>query len=84
MSMPGPHSQGSFPDRRPCHGPSCQQSPLQLPPSTPFVSVDPQDRWGWMATIVVQAPEPTSFLAIATELVQFPMIAFRLDRPPKV
>ena len=73
---------GQIPKRTPCHGPFCQQGPVQHPLSTPVVSIEPQDRWGWMAAIAVATPERVSFLARRGESVTLPMIAFRLDRPP--
>ena len=77
------HSSEHAPHRRPCHGPSCQQAPLQAPLSVPVVQVNPQDRWGWVASIVLLAPEYISSLAFSSEPANVPMIAFRLDRPPK-
>ncbi len=69
--------------RMPCHGPSCQKAPSHLPASTPVVSLETQDRWGWMALIVIAPVEQTNRLSRTNDLVSFPMIAFRLDRPPK-
>ena len=75
---------GKAPLRIPCHGPSCQQGPIQHPLSSPIVSFEPQDRWGWMADIALSAPVPVSFLARLSEPVVLTTIAFRLDRPPKI
>ena len=72
------------PHRKPCHGPSCQQQPLQNPLPTPVISVEPQDRWGWMADVLIPAPTLFSLMAHPSEPVVLPTIAYRLDRPPKV
>ena len=77
--LPGKNS-----DRRPCHGPSCQQGPLEHPFSTPVVSVEFQDRWWWTSNSAVQSPETASFLAPLSEPMVLPMVAYRLDRPPKI
>lgn len=73
-----------IPNRLPCHGPSCRKGPIELPLSTPVVSLETQDRWGWTACATLPALEQTSFLSRAIEPLCLPMIAFRLDRPPKV
>ena len=72
------------PQRVPCHGPHCQQGPANLPLPTPVVSIEPVDRWGWMGTVSVPVLDRISFLAHLCEPVALPMIAFRLDRPPKI
>ena len=72
------------PRRKPCHGPSCQQRPLQNPLPVPVISIEPQDRWGWMADVMIPAPTPISLMAHLSEPVVLPTIAYRLDRPPKV
>ena len=72
------------PHRKPCHGPSCQQRPLQNPLPAPIISVEPQDRWGWMADVIIPAPTLFSLMAHPSEPVVLPTIAYRLDRPPKV
>lgn len=71
------------PRRGRCHGPFCQQAPVQAPLQAPVVSVDSNDRWGWIASIVLPTPAPLSRLAVLSEPVKPSMIAFRLDRPPK-
>ena len=76
-------SNQSRPDRRPCQGPTCQQAPVEAPVPPPITSVEPQDRWGWVTRFALAAPEPTSSLTVGPESVQLPLIAFRLDRPPK-
>ena len=77
------HPAGTIPLRAPCHGPSCQRGPVQIPLSTPVVSLEPQDRWGGIANVEVPMLDQTSFLTQFSEPVCLPMIAFRLDRPPK-
>ena len=72
-----------LPLRIPCHGPSCQQGPVSLPLSTPIDSVETQDRWGWTAIVSIASLEQTSSLAPIEAPVALPMIAFRIDRPPK-
>ena len=84
-----PDADTSFPlqnssGRIPCHGPFCQQGPAPSPLSTPVVSIEPHDRWGWMANIIVSAPTRFAFLTLEREQITSPMIAYRLDRPPKV
>lgn len=71
------------PGRCPCHGASCRQSPAQQPVPTPIVSLERQDRYVWTTGADVPAPSLSSSLALSDELVCVPMIAFRLDRPPK-
>ncbi len=71
------------PKRTPCNGPFCQQGPIQHPLSAPVVSIQPHDRWGWIAAVAAAQPEHVSFLERVCESVTLPMIAFRLDRPPK-
>ena len=79
------HNQSSIPDNAfPIRGPSCQHAPLPQPVPTTVLSVEPQDRWGWMARIVVHPAELASFLAHLNEPISVPTIASRLDRPPKV
>ena len=75
---------GKVPHRTPCHGPTCQQRPLQNPLPSPVISVEPQDRWGWMADVMIPAPTLVSLMAHLSEPVVLPTIAYRLDRPPKV
>ena len=72
------------PHRKPCHGPSCQKRPLQNPLPAPVITVEPQDRWGWMADVMIPAPTILSLMAHPSEHVVLPTIAYRLDRPPKV
>ncbi len=72
------------PHRKPCHGPSCQQRSHQNPLPAPVITVEPQDRWGWMADIMIPAPTLLSLMAHPSESVVLPTIAYRLDRPPKV
>ena len=74
---------GKVPYRKPCQGPSCQQRPLQNPLPSPVISVEPQDRWGWMADIMIPAPTLVSLMPHRSEPVVLPTIAYRLDRPPK-
>jgi len=80
------HDQSHMPNdqhRTPCHGPTCQKGPVHPPLPTPVVSVEPQDRWGWTANVVLPTLEQSSSLVHLCEPVVLPMIAFRLDRPPK-
>lgn len=77
-----PFSRG--PLRKPCHGPSCQQRPVQNPLPVPVITVEPQDRWGWMADVMIPAPTILSLMGHPSESVVLPAIAYRLDRPPKV
>ena len=72
------------PKRQPCHGPHCQQRPLQNPLPSPVITVEPQDRWGWMADVMISAPTLIGLMAHPSEHVVLPTIAYRLDRPPKV
>ena len=83
IALPGGEPTENVPFRSPCHGPSCQQGPLHHPLSTPVVSAEPQDRWGWMAVVTVSIPERISFLAHLCESLALPMFTFRLERPPK-
>lgn len=83
-SLPGEHPMEGHPARTPCHGPSCQQGPMQAPLSPPVISLETQDRWGWMASVVIPVLDPDSFLSQFNESSALPMIAYRLDRPPKV
>ena len=69
--------------RRPCHGPSCQQSPMGLPFSTPSIPVETHDRWLLLVPAFEPATQELTSLARFDEPVTLPMIAFRLDRPPK-
>jgi hypothetical protein len=78
------HPMGQVPRRVPCHGPTCQQAPIQHPLSIPIVNFESQDRWWWTASNSMSSPEQVSFLAPVSEPVVLPMIAFRLDRPPKI
>ena len=71
------------PQRKRCHGPSCQQAPLEAPLSSPVVTPDPQDRWGWMFQVDVPVPEPLKLRAAFSVPSRSLNLAFRLDRPPK-
>ncbi len=72
------------PKQKPCHGPYCQQRPIQNPLPSPVITAEPQDRWGWMADVMISAPTLVSLMAHPSEPVVLPTIAYRLDRPPKV
>ena len=71
------------PHRLPCRGPSCQRGPVELPLSTPIVSIEFQDHWVWFASLLIHTPQQASYMAHSVESVVLPRIAFRLDRPPK-
>ena len=71
------------PQRKRCHGPSCQQAPLEAPLSSPVVTPDTQDRWGWMFHVDVPVPEPLKLQAALSVPNRSLNLAFRLDRPPK-
>lgn len=74
-----------IPRHLPCHGPSCRrQAPVELPPSVPVISLDAQDRWVWVAHSGVPAVELSSLFADSDETMILPMIANRLDRPPRI
>ncbi len=72
-----------IPHRLPCRGPSCQRGPVELPLSTPVVSIEFQDHWVWFARLLIHAPQQASYRVHPVESVVLPRIAFRLDRPPK-
>ena len=72
-----------IPHRLPCRGPSCQRGPVELPLSTPIVSIEFQDHWVWFASLLIHAPQQASYRVHPVESVVLPRIAFRLDRPPK-
>lgn len=72
-----------IPHRLPCRGPSCQRGPVELPLSTPIVSIEFQDHWVWFASLAIHAPQQISYLVHPAESVVLPRVAFRLDRPPK-
>ncbi len=71
------------PLRFPCHGPTCQRGPGELPASTPVVSIELQDHWVWFANSLLIAPNQASYVVYADEAVILAQTAFRLDRPPK-
>lgn len=77
-SLPG------MPRHKPCHGASCGQAPAQAPPAAPAVSFEQQDRWGWVATLSLSSVSESSFMAQCSEPFVSPMVAFRLDRPPRI
>jgi hypothetical protein len=83
QTMPDGDPAEGLPYRTPCHGPSCQQAPLQAPVSPPVVSLETQERWGWMASVEFPTLDQSSFLTRINESLALPMIAYRLDRPPK-
>jgi len=71
------------PLRLPCHGPSCRRGPVELPLSTPIVSIDLQDHWVWFASLFETTPNQASYLVHSAEPIVLPQNSFRLDRPPK-
>ena len=72
-----------IPLRLPCRGPSCHGGPVQVPLSTPIVSVDFQDHWVWFASLSINAPEQASYRVHSAEAIVLPEVPFRLERPPK-
>ena len=72
------------PHRLPCHGLSCQQAPMPLPVAPLVVSFEPKDWWVCTASVEDSSADQASFLLASSETLLLPMIAFRLDRPPKV
>ena len=77
-------SNSHAPLRFPCHGPTCQRGPMELPASTPMVSIDPQDHWVWFASSLLNSPTQSFFVVHGIEPVVLAASSFRLDRPPKV
>jgi len=71
------------PQRKRCHGPSCQQAPLEAPLSSPVVTPDLHDRWGWMFQVDIPVPEPLKLRAALSVPNRSLNLAFQLDRPPK-
>lgn len=74
----------AMPLHKPCHGASCHQAPAQAPPTAPSVSFEQQDRWGWVSNVNLTPILEVSALAQSSEPFMSPMIAFRLDRPPRI
>jgi hypothetical protein len=68
----------------PCNGPNCRRGQGSLPPVVPVVVFEQQDRMNSVSTVFVTGPEESSVLSRLDVHVALPMIAFRLDRPPKV
>lgn len=83
-NMPGgTEPANETPRRKPCNGPSCHRAPLQSPAPVPVVTFPAQDRWVLLATGDLNRGDQKCFLVQIDEPVALPMIAFRLDRPPK-
>ena len=72
------------PHRHPCRGLSCHQAPMPLPVAPLVVSFESQDWWVCTASVEDSSADQASFLIASHETFLLPMIAFRLDRPPKV
>ena len=78
-----PIHRGSIPPQLPCRGPHCRQAPDHPPMPAPNVSFEVQDHWVWTRITQLRPLDATSFLAHLKDPTPLPMIAFRLDRPPR-
>jgi hypothetical protein len=65
------------------YSPSCREAPAETPASPPIVTVEPSDRWNWMASVIIAPSHGRSFLPRQTEQFSMPIFADRLERPPK-
>lgn len=81
-SVPPISSHGAIPHRSPCRGPSCQQGPMEAP-SPSVVSLQIQDEWISIVRFVDQRGALLGLLMSRDESLILPLIAFRLERPPK-